>query len=131
MRREFELGPDDARALDALGLVWETIRYGHPHGQSLWLIIHDFPIPTGYNVTRARVAIRLDTYPPGMIDMAYFNPPLARSDGKQINNLTTTDVDGATYQQWSRHYAWTNGTDTLGTHIRKVRGWLKHEFRKR
>jgi hypothetical protein len=127
MRRDFELGPDDARALNALGLAWETVR----DGQNLWLIIHDFPIPAGYNIDRARAAIRLDTYPPGMIDMAYFHPPLSRADGRSINNLTAAQVDGAAYQQWSRHYAWTSGKDTLGTHVRKVRGWLKHEFRKR
>ncbi|WBO22718.1 E2/UBC family protein [Sphingomonas abietis] len=127
MRREFDLGPDDIRTLEALGYRWETIK----QGPSLWLILHDFPIPAGYNISVARVAIRLDTYPSGMIDMAYFFPPLSRLDGRQINNLTPFPLDGATYQQWSRHYAWTAGKDSLATHIRKVRGWLKHEFRKR
>ncbi|GAD58607.1 hypothetical protein MBEBAB_0857 [Brevundimonas abyssalis TAR-001] len=73
----------------------------------------------------------MDTYPPGQIDMAYFDPPLARVDGKAINNLSALAIDGRTFQQWSRHYAWRSGVDTLATHLRRVRGWLTHEFRKR
>lgn len=127
MRRDFELGPDDARALDALGYRWEAVRAG----VVLWLLIHDFPIPPAYNVSLAKVAIRLDAYPSGGIDMAYFSPPLARADGQVINNLSATAVGEEPFQQWSRHYTWTAGKDTLSTHIRRVRGWLKHEFRKR
>lgn len=127
MRREFDLGSDDARALEALGYRWETVKVAG----GLWLIIHKFPVPAGYNVEAAQVAIRLDTYPPGIIDMAYFSPALARTDGRPINNLTEFPLDGSNYQQWSRHYSWTAGKDTLATHLRKVRGWLKHEFRKR
>ena len=74
MRRGLDLGPEDTRALAALGYPWETVR----QSSSLWLIIHNFPIPPGYNTQVARVGIRLDTYPPGRIDMAYFLPPLAR-----------------------------------------------------
>lgn len=127
MRRDFSLGPEDARALDALGLPWEAIR----SGPSRWILIQDHPIPLGYNQPKATVAIRLDTYPPGIIDMAYFDPPLARADGKTINNLSTLSVNGRPFQQWSRHYAWRPGVDTLATHLRRMRGWLNHEFRKR
>jgi len=127
MRREFDLGSEDTRALDALGLPWEAIR----NGGVRWVLIHDHPIPAGYNQTTATVAIRLDTYPPGIIDMAYFSPPLARADGKLINNLSALTLDNRTFQQWSRHYAWRPGVHTLATHLRRVRGWLNHEFRKR
>ncbi|WP_045318832.1 MULTISPECIES: E2/UBC family protein [Brevundimonas] len=127
MRRDFELGSEDVRALDALGLSWEAIR----SGPSRWILIHNHPVPTGYTSSSATVAIRMDTYPPGQIDMAYFDPPLARVDGKAINNLSALAIDGRTFQQWSRHYAWRSGVDTLATHLRRVRGWLTHEFRKR
>jgi hypothetical protein len=127
MRRDFELGAEDVRALNALGLSWEAIR----PGGSRWLLIHGFPIPAGYNCATATIAFRLDTYPPGLIDMAYFDPPLARADGKAINNLSTLGVDNRTFQQWSRHYAWQAGIHTLETHIRRARAWLSHEFRKR
>lgn len=127
MRRDFGLGPEDARVLDALGLPWEAIW----SGPSRWILIQDHPIPPGYNHPKAMVAIRLDTYPPGIIDMAYFDPPLARADGKTINNLSTLSINGRPFQQWSRHYAWRPGVDTLATHLRRMRGWLNHEFRKR
>ncbi|GFM31604.1 E2/UBC family protein [Novosphingobium sp. PY1] len=127
MRRDFDLGPDDARALDALEYRWETVR----SGGAMWVVIHDFPIPVGFNVGSAKVAIRVDTYPPGPIDMAYFSPPLARADGQRVNNLSAFTIEGEEYQQWSRHYAWNSARDTLGTHVRRVRGWLKHELRKR
>lgn len=127
MRREFELGPADTRALDALGCPWEAVR----SGGAMWIVMHDFTIPPGYNVTRAKVAIRVDSYPPGPLDMAYFHPPLARADGKQINNLSDFRFEDETYQQWSRHYAWSSEGHTLSSHIRRIRGWLKHEFRKR
>jgi len=127
MRRDFVLGPKDVEALDALGCPWEAVRAGG----SRWIIIHDFPVPPGYNVSLVRVAIRIDTYPPGIIDMAYFLPPLSRADGKVINNLSELTIDGAAYQQWSRHYSWRAGTDSLGSHLRRVRSWLKHELRKR
>jgi hypothetical protein len=127
MRRDFDLGPEDAGALDALGLPWEAIR----SGPSRWILIHDYPIPPGYNLARAQAAIRLDTYPPGIIDMVYFHPPLARTDGKTINNLSALSIDNKDFQQWSRHYGWRPGVDTLASHIRRIRGWLSHEFRKR
>jgi len=127
MRRDFDLGPEDARALDALGLSWEAIQLG----PSRWILIHDYPIPPGYNVTKAQAAIRLDTYPPGIIDMVYFHPPLSRADGKTINNLSALAIDNRPFQQWSRHYGWRPGVDTLASHIRRIRGWLSHEFRKR
>ena len=127
MRREFALGPEDIRALDAFGCPWETIICGSVR----WLLIHGYAIIAGYDVEQAEVAIRLDSYPAGMIDMVYFNPPLARADGKVINNLSALTVDGKSFQQWSRHYGWRQGIDSLCTHLRRVRGWLKHELKKR
>ena len=127
MRREFELGPEDVRALEALGRPWEAIR----SGAARYLLVHDHPVPAGYNVSQARMAVRIDTYPPGPLDMVYFCPPLARQDGKLINNLSTVTIDGQTYQQWSRHYGWLAGVDSLCRHLGRIRGWLTHEFRKR
>src|SRR5262249_37199016 len=109
------------------GLPWESVRAG----ASRWILIHRHPIPLGYNQTTATLALRLDTYPPGIIDMAYFSPALARADGKAINNLSALNIEGQSFQQWSRHYAWRPGVDNLSSHLRRVRGWLKHEFRKR
>lgn len=128
MRRDFELGPDDVRALDALGRSWEAVRSAEG---ARYVILQDHPVPAGYNHPAVKVAIRLDTYPPGPLDMAYVYPPLARADGKAINNLSTLTIDGDAWQQWSRHYAFRVGIDTLGSHLRRFRSWLTHEFRKR
>ena len=73
----------------------------------------------------------MNTYPQGMIDMAYFHPALSRVDGRLINNLSGLTIDDKPFQQWSRHYSWNTDRDSLATHIRRVRAWLKHEFRKR
>ncbi|MDR7062450.1 MULTISPECIES: E2/UBC family protein [unclassified Sphingopyxis] len=127
MRREFNLGPDDIRVLEALGCPWETIA----QGGARWLLLRQHPIPEGYNVAQADVAIRLDAYPAGMIDMVYFSPPLSRADGKVINNLSALSIDNRSFQQWSRHYPWRQGVDSLCTHLRRVRAWLKNEFKKR
>lgn len=127
MRRDFKLGSDDIRVLDALGCPWESITQGNTR----WLLLHNHPIPVGYNVSEAEVAIRLDSYPAGMIDMVYFCPPLARADGQPIKNLSTLIIDDRNFQQWSRHYPWRQGIDSLCTHLRRARAWLKNEFKKR
>lgn len=127
MRREFELGSNDVRALTALGRPWEAIR----SGSGRYVLIHGHPVPAGYSHAAVDVAIRLDVYPPGPLDMAYLHPALARTDGKTINNLSMYEIDGKPFQQWSRHYAFRPGVDTLASHMRRVRSWLTHEFRKR
>jgi len=127
MRREFDLGPEDVRALEALGRSWETVCLAGVR----WLFIQRYPVPPGFNHAEVTLALRLDTYPGGLIDMAYFHPPLARMDGKVVNNLSTLAIGTRTFQQWSRHYGWKEGVDSLARHLRRVRSWLTHEFRKR
>lgn len=126
MRREIALPDTDVRALDALGLCWETVA-----GPVRHLIVHGFPLPTGYNVAEATALVRLDSYPPGPLDMVYFAPALARSDGRPIGALTPTSIGGSACQQWSRHYPWRQGQDSLSTHLGRIRAWLRAEFRKR
>ena len=127
MRRDFQLSDEDIRALEALGLSWETVKSSN----ALWVLIYKFPVPDGYTCTTVTLGIRVDTYPPGPLDMAYFSPSLERTDGKKINNLSTISIEERTFQQWSRHYSWNSTLHTLSTHIRRIRSWLSHEFRKR
>lgn len=127
MRREVVLPDADVRELNALGLDWETI----VAAGSNWLFIHGHPIPDGYNALIATLAIRLAAYPQGVLDMVYFDPPLARRDGQPIAGLSTLSVDGRSFQQWSRHYAWRAGEDSLTRHIRRGGAWLRREFEKR
>lgn len=128
MRRDFHLPEEDVDYLNALGLPWETVAQGGVN----WLLLHNYPVPAGYNVTAATVAIRIEaTYPTGLLDMAYFYPPLARADGQPINALTPLVVDGKTFQQWSRHYTWVPGEHSLITHMGCVGHWLTSELKKR
>jgi hypothetical protein len=127
MRREVALPPSDVTALEALGLDWETVVAAGAN----WLFVLRWPIPTGYNVTVATLGVRLAAYPAGVLDMVYFNPPLARADGKPIVGLSPTMVDGRPFQQWSRHYPWTAGIDNLARHLRRAGAWLHQELGKR
>lgn len=129
MRREFDLPEADRDHLDARGTPWETIVEQGVH----WLLLHEFEIPPGYNHGRAIAALRIeDGYPSTQIDMVYFEPQLARSDGRTINNLSHQRIDGRQFQRWSRHRtkanAWREGIDDVSAHLLLVRQWLKREF---
>lgn len=100
-----------------------------------WLLIHKFPIPSGYNVECAMAALQIPpSYPDAQIDMVYFHPQLARVDGRAIPNLTDQPLDGKTFQRWSRHRQgetpWRVGVDDVGTHLLLVEEWLRRELRK-
>jgi hypothetical protein len=127
--RQFDLPSFDVSYLDGAGLVWETI----VEGDARWLILHDRPLHGGYNVDKAIVAIRISPgYPEAQLDMAYFSPPLARSDGRGVNNLYPLTIDTKPFQQWSRHRTnenpWRSGEDDVSSHLALVDGWLEKEL---
>lgn len=129
MRRQFELPEIDREYLEASGRSWETI----VEGKVRWLLIHQFPITSGYNVTEAIAAFQIEqNYPSTEIDMVYFYPPLARQDGRTINNLSEQSLDEKRFQRWSRHRTqqnkWKPDEDYLGTHVALVTDWLSREF---
>lgn len=129
MRRDFLLQEEDLSFLENLNLPWETIN----DGGMQWVIIHDYPLPTGYNVKSVRVAIKIETgYPRTQLDMAYFFPSLHRLDGKAINALSAQAIHGENYQRWSRHRTpenpWREGIDDLSTHMSQVSFWFEQEF---
>jgi hypothetical protein len=131
LRRQFVLLDEDEKFLQDYGLPWETVVDG-----SLWVLIHDFPLPDGYNNSRATAAIRMETgYPASQLDMVYFHPPITRNDGKVIGATQTSQtIDGQNFQRWSRHRTaqnpWKVGRDNLGAHIILIEEWLEREFRK-
>ena len=131
MRRDFPLPESDVTFLDSLGLPWETLKDSGHH----WLIIYGYPVPAGYNVEKADIAMRLEGYPVTQIDMAYFFPFLSRLDQKQINNLTPYPIAGKQWQQWSRHRTsnnpWRVGIDDISTHLMMFDDCLADEFKKR
>jgi hypothetical protein len=96
--------------------------------------MHDFPLPAGYQVNAATVAIRLEGgYPLAALDMMYVFPPLQRLDGRPI---VRTDViqplDGKDFQRWSRHRTgsnpWVAGEDSVETHIYLIEEYFRAEF---
>lgn len=131
MRREFQLPEDDILFLDQLGGGWETVN----DGGMQWLLLHNFPVPFGYNLQSVRVAIKIEAgYPRTPLDMVYFFPSIARADGKQINALSSQMIKGEAYQRWSRHRTpanpWREGIDDISTHVALISFWFEQEFLK-
>lgn len=131
-RRDFRLPLEDEQFLEQFGRLWETVL----DGNARWLVISDFPIPPGYNVDRATIALRIEPlYPQTQIDMAYVSPPLVRRDGGSINGLSPLTIDGESFQQWSRHRTqanpWVPGVDCLETHLLMVANWFEREVSQR
>lgn len=128
-RRQFDLPEADVDHLNSLGLHWETLAQG---GQ--WLVIYDWPVPKGYGRTAVDVAIAITPgYPGVQLDMAYFHPHLARTDGKRIGAADHQQaLDGKSWQRWSRHRTsqnpWIPGEDSLETHMVLIADWLVREF---
>ena len=129
-RRQFRLPSDDEEYLNARGFSWETlIEY-----QVQRTVVYGFPVPSGYNHTAVALSLRIEPgYPDVQIDMAYFYPPLARTDGRPINSAHITDhFEGKQWQGWSRHRTsanpWRPGIDNIGTHIAAVEHWLEKEL---
>ena len=132
LRREFELLDEDEAYLSSLGLSWEAAKLANQN----WILIHNYSIPAGYNVSEASMAIRMiGGYPTAGLDMVYFYPNLGRADQQHIGALTGHQLDGKIYQQWSRHRTsanpWRADVDNLSTHIPLADFWLSNEFIKR
>lgn len=130
-RRQFELPAEDEEFLNHYGCPWETFVEG-----SHWLLIHEFPTHAGYNHARVTAAIRIETgYPNAALDMVYFSPALARTDGRTIGaTQSVQQLDGKSFQRWSRHRTsqnpWVNSRDNIGTHVILIEDWLEREFRR-
>lgn len=98
-----------------------------------WVLLHEFPVPEGYNLDKVTAAIMLPVgYPQSSPDMVYFYPPLSLSSGKKIHAAEATEtIQGKTYQRWSRHFLpqepWRPGIDSLETYALMIRGWLERE----
>lgn len=132
MRHQFLLPEEDMEFLESSPFQWETV----VEGNIKRVIINAFPLPTGYNLQTVNLNVRIEaTYPDTQIDMVYFFPPLARSDGKPIGATSSDNFDEKTWQRWSRHRTnrnpWRPGLDNLSTHLTLVGEWLRKELEKR
>ena len=129
MRRAFRLPSSDEAFLNSTGREWETLS----EGGLPWLLLHEFPVPSGYSQSMVTAALVIAPgYPDTQIDMVYFSPGLSRQDGKTINALSPQQLDGKPFQRWSRHRTtqnpWRPGIDDIPSHLELVRHWLEREF---
>lgn len=130
MRQAFQLPEEDRVCLAARGLAWEAV----VEGNAKWIIIPGYAIPAGYNHQSVSVALRIQpSYPDADIDMVYFFPALALTGGKAIKQISSINLDGKQYQQWSRHRTqknpWRPGLDNVCTHLLQVDSWLERELK--
>jgi Prokaryotic E2 family E len=131
LRRQFPLLKEDEVFLIEYGLPWETLLDG-----SQWVLIHNFPVPNGYNSSTVSIAIRLETgYPQAQLDMVYVYPVLARLDGHLIPQTQCNQtLDSKDWQRWSRHRTsanpWQPGEDNLESHVCLIEDWFSREFKK-
>lgn len=130
LKREFNLSEEETEYLNSLKLPWETIR----DNSNMWLLVHNYPIPKGYNIETATAAIQIPgSYPTAPLDMVYFKPALLRIDGKVIPATNyMINIKGLQFQRWSRHRTiknpWRVGIDNISTQLSLVEEWLKREF---
>ena len=130
LERAFSFNEDDTFFLEKQGLPYETIK----EGTANWLLIHDFPIPKGYNIDKTTAAISIPRgYPDTPLDMVYFYPPLSLNSGKIIPATNClVNIRDKQYQRWSRHFTaqnpWRAGTDNLNTFCLYIQNWIKKEL---
>jgi Prokaryotic E2 family E/Multiubiquitin len=128
-RRDAPVLDQDRAFLDSYGLPWEII-----HDGSAWVILHEYPLPTGYTAERCSVAIRIEQgYPYTALDMMYVFPALQRADGRPIPQTQCSQpIDDKSYQRWSRHRQpddpWKPGQDSLETHVYMIEDWFAREL---
>lgn len=130
-RRSFKLPTEDEEFLNNSFEFWESIM----EANSQWVIIEKFPLPEGFDVQEAAIALRIaPTYPDDQIDMAYFYPSIFRADGKAVRGLSPLNLDGKVWQQWSRHRvgndAWRPDIDGIETHLLFITAFLSGELQK-
>ena len=117
--RAFALREEDENYLSKSDLKIETML----EGGRRWAILREVPLPQGYTVNTADIAIEVPpTYPAAQLDMFYCYPHLVRTTGGTIpQTQSSQSIEGKSYQRWSRHRegatAWNPASDSLITHI--------------
>lgn len=130
LERAFSFNEEDTFFLEKQGFPYEMIKEGAAH----WLLIHEFPIPEGYNIDKVTAAISIPGgYPDTQLDMVYFYPPLSLNSGKAIPATNCmVKIRDKQYQRWSRHFTaqnpWRAGIDNLNTFWLYIQNWLKKEL---
>lgn len=90
------------------------------------IVLAGFDLPPGYDRSKSDLLLRLNPgYPDVPPDMWWFDPPIRRADGREIEatNVTETHL-GRSWQRWSRHFSggqWRSGVDTLESFVALIR----------
>lgn len=128
-KKQFLLPSEDVEFLESNSFQWEAVASG-----AKWLIIHNYPVPAGYNVTAVQIALMIPpNYPATQIDMAYFFPHLQKVNGKVITATSPQMIDNKNFQRWSRHRQageWRPGEDNVMTHLLLVNNWLEKDLKR-
>lgn len=128
-RRDFTLLPSDQAWLTEHGYEWSTVN----EAGRRWLILKDFELPPGFNVSVVTIAMEIPSaYPMAEIDMFYCFPHLTRLDGQGIPQTQVVQpIEGRGFQRWSRHRGvlapWRPGKDSVVTHLLLVDEALSRE----
>ena len=135
-QRMFALLESDHAFLDGLALRWETVAEPSPQDASQirrWLLIHNYPVPSGYTVANVTLALEIPTtYPGAQIDMFYTNPPLRLVSGREIaSTQVAATIQGLAFNGWSRHRGsnnpWDPDRDNVASHLALVESALIKE----
>jgi len=115
MNQRITLLPEDEKILDAdYPEKWKIIHKGGEDG----LLIKEFRLPDGYTQSTVDFMVRLpEGYPMAKLDMFYLDPAVEKRNGKPIDDVSIQTHLLRSWQQWSRHYDWTPGEDSLHGHI--------------
>ena len=93
------------------------------------IIIKDYLLPLGYNISKAEMMIIIPNgYPMAALDMFYLHPKICKQNSNVISALTDEVHFGKSWQRWSRHYLWIPGVHNLSTHMRVIQNSLKQEL---
>lgn len=128
-RRDFALLEADERFLDAANVQWQTVL----DSGRRWLLISNYPIPEGYTVKDATIALDVPpSYPGAQIDMFYCHPSLVLTSGACIPATEVQEaILGIPHQRWSRHRgigaSWNPASDNIITHLALVDSALLKE----
>lgn len=87
-------------------------------------------LPPGYDRAQSNLLLRLAPgYPDVAPDMWWFDPPVRRADGTNLQGTESIEIClGRQFQRWSRHFPagqWQSGTDGLESFLALVRGELR------
>lgn len=127
--RDFGLLDIDEKHLNRLGLRWETI----VEANRRWLLLHNYPLPSGYTAAHTKLALEVPTaYPGAQLYGFYAYPPLALSSGRTIERTQLRGVLlGVEFHGWSRHRGpaapWNSATDNVVTQLALVDAALAKE----